>query len=271
MLPEDKFNQWARWKFHVRRLRSLVIRTERVEQNPGAVLRHFSNAKNDVLEYFQISETQFWDLVLQWPKIEEELFLNKVGVDEFYRSWSGENARANICANVFNQYLSQEIYHVAKKFSSDAKTFLDFGCGTASLSLAIAGEARGACNFVLSDVQQEIRDFVDYRVKTHALLSVKTVDIFKLDKQQSFDFVMCIDVLEHLENAAQVFCEELLPRVAVGGLLFLRAPWRGQLTHIDAAADNFYLEGGREALSRCFSEVFRVGPSDIDAVYRRVR
>jgi len=93
------------------------------------------------------------------------------------------------------------------------------------------------------------------------------LDFFKPD---SADGIICIDVLEHLENSSEVFINKIHPLLKVDGLIYLRAPWRGQLTHIDQAADNFYLKGGRSLLSEKYVEVYRTSSIDISCVYRKI-
>jgi len=242
---------------------------QRVPSYSDQWLRDYTVALRDVQEYFSLTDKEFWALFDQWPKIEKSLFTKRESVTEFYQLWAGDAAKANICVNVFNQFLFAEVYCVMRHYYPSKGRVLDYGCGTASVSLAVASRAVGMTELVVADVQRDVRAFIDYRLKKMGLFSAKTADVLALDIDVQFDFVMCIDVLEHLENSAEVFCEHIAPRVKVGGLLFLRAPWRGQLTHIDAAPDNFYREGGRRFLSDNFAEVYRVGGGDINAVYRR--
>ena len=69
----------------------------------------------------------------------------------------------------------------------------------------------------------------------------------------------------------EIFINKIHPLLKIGGLIYLRAPWRGQLTHIDEAADNFYLSGGRRFLYEKYREVYRTSSIDISCVYKKVR
>lgn len=271
MISEKNYTRAAFLKYLLQKTRNAIARTGRAQRMLNELLIDFSCTKKDALEYLNIPEEMYWDLVSRWPQFEEELFVNKNSIDEFYRSWSGEAARANICSNTFNQFVFDDAYHVARLYFQDARRILDFGCGTASISISHAIRQNPSCELVLAELQSDIHDFISYRIDKHRLPLAQIVDIQKLDGLPPFDFVICVDVLEHLENSAEVFTEQLLPKVAVGGYLMLRAPWRGQLTHIDEAPVNFYTQGARNALGRHFSEIYRIGVNDIDAVYRRVK
>ena len=87
----------------------------------------------------------------------------------------------------------------------------------------------------------------------------------------SVDVVIALDVLEHLENSSEIFCSGIYPMLKKGGLIILNAPWRGQLTHIDKAADDFYHNGGRKFLSKHFHEIYRLGSNDVSCVYEKIK
>ena len=271
MLSEINYRRLAIFRFRLGKLATLLGRRNRPAQDMGALLRDYARTKADLENFLGIGDDQFWRLIEAWPRIEEALFHDKRDLMDFYCSWDGEHGRANLCANVFNQFLSADIYFAVQPHVAAARRVLDYGCGTASVTLAHAMRSAGKTEFVLVELQEMVRRFIQFRVERHRVAGVRSTDIAGLSGEAVFDLVMCIDVLEHLENPSQVLIEGLLPRVALGGLLILRAPWRGQLTHIDAAPEDFYGNGGRTALARHFVEIERIGANDVDAVYKRIR
>ena len=91
-----------------------------------------------------------------------------------------------------------------------------------------------------------LQKFVKYRIdKYHYNGLVKCNDAFNFNEKNFCDGLLRIDVLEHIENSSEVFIERISPMLKKGGLLIMKAPWRGQLTHIDEAADDFYNNGGK--------------------------
>jgi len=100
---------------------------------------------------------------------------------------------------------------------------------------------------------------------------VQFLNVSNYFEPHNADGIICIDVLEHLENSSEIFINKIHPLLKIGGLIYLRAPWRGQLTHIDQAADDFYLNGGRKFLSEKYVEIYRTSSIDISCVYKKVR
>jgi len=177
----------------------------------------------------------------------------------------------NVCANTINQLAWTKYQTIVPYYFSNNGIYADFGCGTATLSLGLKINDRIKGDLILLDIPNDVQDYVKYRINKYNLNGhVKYQDAINFKENFSFDGILCIDVLEHIENSSEVFIEKIVPMIKKGGFLILRAPWRGQLTHPDSAADNFYGCGGRQFLSKHFKEVFRFGTTDIDCVYKKV-
>jgi len=107
---------------------------------------------------------------------------------------------------------------------------LDFGAGTGSLSLAL-------CELGTFD-QVVAVDLIDYPDRAgHSLLSWHTVDLetgtpFEAD---SFDVVVAVEVIEHLENP-RAAVRELARILRPGGSLLLTTPnnesWRSAISYL---------------------------------------
>lgn len=236
----------------------------------GELLHDYAIAKADLESFLGINGAEFRELCEAWPQLEEELFAREQSVDGFYMAWDGNVGRANLCANLHNQFTSTGLYSAAGQRIAKARRVLDYGCGTGAITFAHGLRRNRTAELVFVELQELVRRFIQFRVEQHKLPDARVCSPCSLADERPFDLVLCIDVLEHLENPSYVLIECLLPRVSLDGLLILRAPWRGQLTHIDAAPRNFYSQGGREALASHFVTVERIGPNDVDAVYRRI-
>ncbi len=270
MNVEQKFNILGAFKFLLQKVTSKKIKFDNlhIEQE-----RALFNAIIDAVEYQKISYEKFWDNVKEWAQIEEELFKKYATLKEFYESWNKDFAFKNICANVVNQMLYPEIYSAYVYYAKQSKSIIDYGCGTATLSLGemILNKERNK-QLILLDVENDITNFVKYRINKYNLLNnVKFENVFDFKTEDKSDLIICIDVLEHLENSADVFCDEIYPKLKKYGFLILRAPWRGQLTHLDKAADDFYINGGKKLLSKKFSEIYRFGSIDISCIYIKIK
>lgn len=238
----------------------------------SSILEDFSRTKIDLQNFLDIDNNAFWDMYKSWPSIEESMFYAENNTFDFYKAWEGGAGMANLCANVVNQFLDDSMYFLLKKYIHSAPRILDYGCGTASITLSHLINSNNSYRDVfLFELQQLVKEFISFRCKKYELSGVVSGDLENLELQDPFDLVICIDVLEHLETPSSIFVESILPKVKIGGLLILKAPWRGQLTHIDAAPNDFYRAGGRRALQYQCREVERINCLDVAAVYERIR
>lgn len=107
---------------------------------------------------------------------------------------------------------------ILRKFNNDVietislinpKTVLDIGCGEGFVTIEIAKKI----NSKIVGIDKE-KDAIKYALSNNKLENIEysTGDIFKLDyfKDKSFDLVMSLEVLEHLENyekAIEIMCK----------------------------------------------------------------
>ncbi|TLD42263.1 MAG: hypothetical protein JETT_1506 [Candidatus Jettenia ecosi] len=191
----------------------------------------------DVKEYLGITTNDVIDFAKLWAEKEMLLFKNKKDVQSFYTDWKDDYAKYNICANVLNQHFDTINFQIIHKYFTkevyNKDTLIDYGCGTGSLSFAFAIEKLINSKIILLDVENDINEFIRFRIKKHQLQ-----DIISLYNVMSFkgwnvaNGLYCIDVLEHVENSSEIFINNIHPLLRKNGLLYLKAPWRGQLTHI---------------------------------------
>ena len=269
---ENKYNKSGFLKLILQKIKiKLGLIKKYPEDLRKMVIKSYSLALRDVREYMNINLEHFYEYSNQWLKLEEKLFLKNDSAG-FYRSWNNKAAYYNICYNVINQHIEIMNFQVIASYFKKGGLFLDYGCGTASLSIGLFLENKLKGKLILLDVPNDVNEFVKYRIKKNHLEKwinfLSVLDYFEPDKA---DGIICIDVLEHLENSSEIFINKIHPLLKVGGLIYLRAPWRGQLTHIDKAADNFYLKGGRSFLSEKYIEIYRSASMDISCLYKKVK
>ncbi|MGV8130110.1 MAG: hypothetical protein ACP5NN_09495 [Methanolinea sp.] len=272
MLPERKKEVFLKLKH---KLDSILFKRKMKSAgfflHPNEYQKFITIAIWDALEYYGLELDTFWKNVENWMDYEKELWVKSVTPLEFYTNWSGDFSVYNTCANIANQVLYTELYQIAAYFFSKPGTYIDFGCGTATLSLGLKINKWINGELFLLDVPNDVQNFVKYRINKHNLnKNVKYFDVLNYKEDIPVEGLLCIDVLEHIENSSEIFIEKIAPMIKKEGYLIMRAPWRGQITHIDSAADNFYYGGGRKYLSKHFKEVLRFGTNDIACVYKKV-
>ena len=274
MLPEWKYNQISRVKMLVNRIltkfrlkkNSIQLLDNRIE-----IFKQLSSAIDDVVKFYGIDKNEFFRNMDNWEITEKKLFENAKNLQEFYESWNDQASVENACVNIFNQLIWFENYNVCAKYTIKSNVVIDYGCGTGALSLGLALNGRIKDRLIQLDVPNDINKFRQFRIEENNLRNVITENIFLFNEKNIADLVICLDVLEHIEDSSNVFINKMYPLLKVGGHMILRAPWRGQMTHIDQAADDFYLNGGRKFLSENFKEIYRFGGLDIAAVYKKIK
>ncbi len=273
MLPEYRYNLLSTIKFILDKLlQKLKIRTSNISllSNRKNVFIQLLIAIEDACEFYHISRKEFFDKMEKWENTEKYLWEKSVNLKEFYESWNNEAAIQNTCANIFNQLIWFENYNVCAEYAKKSDFIIDYGCSTGSLSLGLVLDSKIENELLLLDVPNDVSKFIEFRIKKHRLNNVKLDSVFDFSVNKKAELIICIDVLEHLKDSSYIFIKKISPLLAKGGQLILRAPWRGQLTHIDKAADDFYLNGGRKFLAQNFKEVYRFGSQDICAVYKKI-
>jgi len=101
---------------------------------------------------------------------------------------------------------------IIQNYIDPTDTVLDLGCGIMQATTDILGEPGNLCCKVILgvDVFQKYLDHIKYRYPT-LLMDLKNTAVF-LDK--SYDVVLCIDVLEHLEKMEAILLISEMERIA---------------------------------------------------------
>ena len=269
--PENKYYMLGRLKMVLQKMKLRFKLVNCPEDIRALVFKSCSYALRDAIEYMNININQFYEYINQWKIYEEKLFLQN-DLSGFYQSWNDEAAYYNICCNIINQHIEISSFEVIASYFTKEGKYIDYGCGTGSLSLGLLLQNKLKGTLLLLDMPNDINKFIEYRIKKNNLRKfARFSNVLNYFEPDSADGIICVDVLEHLENSSEIFINKIHPLLKIGGLIYLRAPWRGQLTHIDQAADDFYFNGGRKFLYRKYREIYRTSSMDISCVYKKVR
>lgn len=182
-------------------------------------------AIKDLCVFLNISKEEVEENAKKWKKNVNELF-KRYDPEKFYKVWVGETGVWNICANVLDQFKREELFQILNHFLSthEIQSIADYGCGTGVLSFSfrdLVGE------IVFIDVDNLAKDFLNFRLGKYPGVGrwEEVHEFNKKVKNMHFDLVVCVDVLEHLENSAEVFIKCIDPLLERNDYLLLNAPW----------------------------------------------
>jgi SAM-dependent methyltransferase len=244
----------------LKELKSVLFAEEELQR------RFFSNTSL----FAELSSLSDSALRSRWNKKVEEVFSHQTA-PEFYQRWTGDIGMLNIRVNVKDQVSRTEFWILLKKYISKNAIVLDYGCGTAVLSLSIAKEVG---QLYLVDVKNTAYEYVSF--KTSKLGHKNVIQLLPADFKfhLAFDIILCMDVLEHLETSAENFLK-LHASLNPGGIIFLQAPWGGIPEHIEEAWIDWKRHRCDEILDTQYNlleyinPVIPIKPGCLSAVYRK--
>lgn len=184
--------------------------------------------------------------------------------EQFYLQWQGRMGASAICRNAIDQFLRQPLLKALGFVFPPPSAFggrvLDYGCGTAALSLAWHRAFIPRARLYLADVANLSQEFVQYRVDGHGDTNVRVLGVYLADvPDSSVDVILCIDVLEHLVNPSETF-RMLDRKLRGGGITIIQAPWGGHVEHLDEAPVDWEENGGRELFEKQYACVLKTDP-----------
>jgi 2-polyprenyl-3-methyl-5-hydroxy-6-metoxy-1,4-benzoquinol methylase len=105
----------------------------------------------------------------------------------------------------------------------DGGSVLDFGGGAGRLSFALADRGLAVSYFELNSLQ---RDFVRFQVaRGNVGERLRVVDPWESLPPASFDAIVAVDVLEHLDDLQSTLDDQLLPALKPTGVIVENSPF----------------------------------------------
>jgi len=204
-------------------------------------------AVSDVARFLEIPRDQVYDFAAEWLAVGPALFAQH-GPENFYYAWRGDAGRANLCSNAIFQFQRPEIWtalHAVAQQTSGL-TYLDFGCGSGTLSFPFAPAFQQA---VFADLPNLAQDFLRWRIQFHGLSNaIAAPPDLLANQRECANVISCIDVLEHVAASTALF-EKIDALLVPGGLLLFSAPWHSidsQVEHLPEAERDWKKPGGGE-------------------------
>jgi len=223
-------------------------------------------AINDACEYIGCNKIEFFDLARKWHDLYPELLAVNVG-DEFYKNCRGEIGYCNICVNIEDQFNRKRVFKAVSLYIKPGMKVLDFGAATGVLSYCfkdIAGEIH------FQDFENELAGYLRSRIDGYPNLFWHNIEAPGTPGHTAFDFIVCVDVLEHLKNPSEIFVSHMHSKLKTGGILLLTAPWGGHPTHLKEAPIDWYGTGAH-FISRKYRLEFIIEPSQVSGIYRKLK
>lgn len=160
--------------------------------------------------------------------------------------WTTELGREWLCLNLFTQLgFNLDFYRAllrSDKIHEGGEVY-DYGCGCAALSLMLNDKFNFE-KLTLSDLDNYASDFVKYYIQSTGKTNIEWENILNSDKNKKddYDIVICLDVLEHLENSFSHFMH-LHNKLKKNGILVLGIAFEGEdVTHLPQACEDFYIK-----------------------------
>lgn len=188
--------------------------------------------------------------------------------DELNKKWLSLNIEVQL-----NRY--NDVYTGLCKFCNKKDiVFCDYGCGSAALSFIVNDMFRFK-RLDLFDIKNYSAEFVKWYIENNSLKHVNQYDVIKdNDIDVEYDVIICLDVLEHLENCYDIFIK-FYNQLKIGSLLFLRIAFEVEdKTHLPQAAENFFLKNnGWRFLNEHFKLIhdFPWAGLIINGVYQKIK
>jgi 2-polyprenyl-3-methyl-5-hydroxy-6-metoxy-1,4-benzoquinol methylase len=208
----------------------------------------------DACTFLEISRPRFYELAQNWS-LYHQTFRTFERPEDFYLSFKGEMGRANLCANILNQFSRLELYSLVRQFPGIKPDLrmADIGCGAAALSFPQMRKVKGTSFLV--DVPNLAQDFIRWRCARHGLDHVSVGGLGDMSAQ--VHVMICIDVLEHVANSSAMF-RHMDAMLGAGGLLLFQAPWASQVPnveHLPEAEADWHQNGGADLLSTNYDKL----------------
>jgi 2-polyprenyl-3-methyl-5-hydroxy-6-metoxy-1,4-benzoquinol methylase len=192
----------------------------------------------------------------------------------FYLAWTREVGAANIAANIMDQFARPYIPAGLFNNAKNSPHVLDFGCGTAVISLLWQRTQSPDCALFLADVDNLGREFTAYQKQKYPKLAIELLPIDLAGvPDESMDIILCVHVLEHIANPVAVL-KMLDSKLKRNGKIFLEAPWGGHPEHIQEAIEDWKNGDGAGFLKKRYRLIEHLNPftayrNELSGIYEK--
>ncbi len=185
--------------------------------------------------------------------------------ESFYEKWTGEIGASNIAANILDQFSRNYVFAALKMIFAQENTYsgsiLDFGCGTAAVSVTWQRLFAPSSTLILADVNNLAREFLQFQQLRYPQYRLRLSSITLNEIPDSaVDIVLCIDVLEHLRFPSNTF-KTIAKKIKPAGYLIIQAPWLGHPEHLEEAPIDWENGGGKSLLEEKFLRIAQMNPA----------
>jgi len=233
---------------------------------------HVDEVVEAACEYMNISRKEYVEII-------EKFTQSGFEIKECYENQSQANIFWNnvniewLCINIYVQSVLYNtaipIYSTLKKMPLNNLTAYDYGCGSGILSILL-NKAFHFKKLILADIDNYIAGFVKFYIQKTSAAEIYWENILENNRTESFDLVICLDVLEHLENSY----DHLLildSKVNKGGIMVLKIAFEHEdKTHLPQAAEDFFVKNdGMFFLKQKYKRLNYFGGGLVNGVYKK--
>jgi 2-polyprenyl-3-methyl-5-hydroxy-6-metoxy-1,4-benzoquinol methylase len=234
---------------------------------------HVSEIIDIACEYMSISSNDYYKAIEKFNKEGMEIrenYENQAQTDVFWNNIDKEWLCINIYAQSVLYNTAIPIYTTLRKLPLNDSTVLDYGCGSGTLAILL-NKAFNFKKLVLTDIDNYIAGFVKFYIAKTNSKEISWENILEYNSNDTFDFIECFDVLEHLENSYEHLIK-LDSKVRVnGGIMALKIAFECEdKTHLPQAADSFFVKNdGLSYLKQKYERIKYFGGGIINGVYKK--
>jgi len=223
-------------------------------------------------EYMDISKNDYYSIIEKFNNHEteaEEKFENQAQTDIFWNNIDKEW----LCINIYVQSILYNsvipIYTTLRKMTLNNLNALDYGCGSGILAILL----HKTFNFkklVLTDIDNYAANFIRFYIAKTNSKEIIWENILECNSNETFDFVICLDLLEHLENSYEHLLK-LNDKVSVEGTMVLKIAFEHEdNTHLPQAEEDFFIKNnGLAYLKANYKRIAYFGYGLINGIYKK--
>jgi 2-polyprenyl-3-methyl-5-hydroxy-6-metoxy-1,4-benzoquinol methylase len=179
-----------------------------------------------------------------------------------------------LCINIYVQSVLYNtvipVYTTLRKLLLNSLTVLDYGCGSGVMAILLH-KAFKFKRLVLTDIDNYAANFVRFYIEKTNSKEIIWKNILEYNSDETFDFVECFDVLEHLENSYEHLLK-LDGKVRNDGIMALKIAFECEdETHLPQASESFFVKNdGLAYLGRRYKRIKYFGDGIVSGVYKKL-